>query len=63
MFLPSAVYETLPALYITGGVAAISTINSAVAILSGITLGFAGILIYSLRRKHRLSKAGPRRHY
>lgn len=61
MFLPSPIYETLPALYITGGVAAVSTINSASAILSGITLGFAGILIYSLRRKYRLKKSMPHR--
>ena len=62
MFLPSPVYETLPALYITGGVATVSTIDSAVAILSGATLGFAGVLIYSLRRKYRLRKSTARRH-
>ena len=61
MFLPSLVYETLPALYITGGVAAVSTLDSAIAILSGLTLGFAGILIYSLRRKYRLKKSLARR--
>ena len=62
MFLPSPVYETLPALYITGGLAAVSTIDSAVAIMSGLTLGFAGVLIYSLRRKHRIRKSASRRH-
>ena len=60
MFLPSPVYETLPALYITGGVAAITTIDSTVATLSGATLGFAGLLIYSLRRKYRQKKATAR---
>lgn len=62
MFLPSAIYETLPVLYITGGVAAVATIESAVAILSGATLGFAGILIYSLRRKYRQRHAMSKRH-
>ena len=57
MFLPAPVYETLPALYITGGIAAASTLNSTVATLSGTVLGLAGILIYSLRRKYRLKKA------
>ena len=57
MFLPSPVYETLPALYLTGGIAAASTLDSTVATLSGTVLGLAGILIYSLRRKYRLKKA------
>ena len=57
MFLPSPVYETLPELYITGGIAAASTLDSTVATLSGTVLGLAGILIYSLRRKYRLKKA------
>ncbi len=61
MFLPSPVYETLPALYITGGVTAATTLDSAVATLSGTVLGLAGFLIYSLRRKYRLRKAYNKR--
>lgn len=57
MFLPTPVYETLPALYITGGVAAASTIDSSIAMFSGTVLGLAGILIFSLRHKYRLKKS------
>ncbi|MFO7602866.1 MAG: hypothetical protein R6X06_03515 [Gammaproteobacteria bacterium] len=56
MYLPKTLYEALPFLYATCSIATISILDSPLAILSGSALGFAGILIYSLRRRHRLAR-------
>ena len=56
MELPKPIYESLPILYVIGGVAAISTVDSFMSFISGILLGSSGIIIMFLRRSHRRSE-------
>ncbi len=53
--LPKPVYETLPLLYVTGRITAISSINAITAIISGALLASGGIVILFLRRRNRNS--------
>jgi len=53
MNMPKPVYEVLPALYVIGGVAAISTVDSFMSFVSGMLLGCSGILILIMRRDYR----------
>lgn len=53
MIMPKPIYESLPVLYVIGGVAAISTVDSFMSFISGILLGSSGIIILILRRNHR----------
>ena len=53
MNMPKPVYESLPVLYVIGGVAAISTVDSFMSFVSGILLGTSGVLILFLRRNYR----------
>ena len=53
MNMPKPVYESLPALYVIGGVAAISTVDSFMSFISGILLGVSGVMIMFLRRNYR----------
>lgn len=55
MNIPKPIYETLPILYVIGGIAAISTVDSFMSFISGILLGSSGIMIMCLRREHRNS--------
>jgi hypothetical protein len=56
MEMPKPIYESLPILYVIGGVAAISTVDSFMSFISGILLGSSGIIIMFLRRNHRRSE-------
>ncbi len=53
--LAKPVYEALPLLYIAGGIAAVSTVSSFMAIVSGALLAGSGFVILFLRRKNRIS--------
>lgn len=53
MNMPKPVYESLPILYVVGGIAAISTIDSFMSFVSGILLGCSGVMIMYLRREYR----------
>ena len=53
MNMPKPVYESLPVLYVIGGIAAISTIDSFMSFISGILLGCSGVMIMLLRREYR----------
>lgn len=53
MNMPKPIYETLPVLYVIGGVAAISTVDSFMSFISGILLGASGVMIMFLRRNYR----------
>ena len=53
MDMPKPIYEMLPILYVVGGVAAISTVDSFMSFISGILLGSSGVMIMFLRREHR----------
>ena len=53
MNMPKPVYESLPILYVIGGIAAISTVDSFMSFISGILLGSSGVMIMCLRREHR----------
>lgn len=53
MNMPKPVYESLPALYVVGGIAAISTVDSFMSFISGILLGCSGVLILLMRRDYR----------
>lgn len=53
MNMPKPIYESLPVLYVIGGVAAISTVDSFMSFISGILLGASGVIILFLRRNHR----------
>ena len=54
MRLPKPIYETLPALYVAGGIAAIIVGNSFMSFTSGILLSCSGIFVLILRRNYRL---------
>ncbi len=56
MNMPKPVYESLPLLYVIGGVAAISTVDSFMSFISGILLGSSGVMIMLLRRNYRRSE-------
>lgn len=56
MEMPKPIYESLPILYVIGGVAAISTVDSFMSFISGVLLGSSGIIIMFLRRSHRRSE-------
>ena len=56
MRLPKFLYELYPALYVIGGIAAISLVDSYVAQLSGIILATGGIAIMLMRRNYRVLK-------
>ncbi|MDH5369861.1 MAG: hypothetical protein OEW99_07540 [Gammaproteobacteria bacterium] len=53
MNMPKPIYESLPVLYVVGGVAAISTVDSFMSFISGILLGTSGVMILLIRRNHR----------
>lgn len=53
MNMPKPIYEGLPVLYVVGGVAAISTVDSFMSFISGILLGSSGVMIMFLRRNYR----------
>lgn len=56
MNMPKPVYESLPILYVVGGVAAMSTVDSFMSFISGILLGVSGVMIMFLRRDYRKSE-------
>jgi len=51
--MPKPIYESLPVLYVIGGVAAMSTVDSFMSFISGILLGASGVMIMFLRRDFR----------
>ena len=53
MNMPKPIYESLPILYVAGGVAAMSTVDSFMSFISGILLGSSGVMIMFLRRDFR----------
>ena len=56
MHMPKPIYESLPVLYVVGGIAAISTVDSFMSFVSGILLGASGVMILYLRRNYRHSE-------
>ena len=56
MNMPKPIYESLPILYVIGGIAAISTVDSFMSFISGILLGSSGVMIMLLRRNYRRSE-------
>ena len=56
MNMPKPIYESLPILYVIGGVAAMSTVDSFMSFISGILLGASGVMIMFLRRDYRKSE-------
>jgi hypothetical protein len=54
MRLPKFIYEMYPILYIVGGIAAMSMIDSQVCFLCGLILGTGGVAILFMRRNYRL---------
>ena len=57
MILPKPFYESIPVLYVTAGIAAISTVDSFMSFISGILLGGSGVVIMCLRRNHRVNQS------
>ena len=55
--LPKPVYELLPALYVLGGIAAMSTVESYLSFISGLLMGIAGVAVLLLRRNYRAKLA------
>lgn len=53
MNMPKPIYESLPIIYVIGGIAAISSIDSFMSFISGILLGCSGVMIMCLRRNYR----------
>ncbi len=56
MRLPNFVYESYPVLYIFGGIAAMSMMESNLSFLCGLLLSMGGISILFMRRNYRLIK-------
>lgn len=56
MRLPKFLYEIYPILYILGGIAAMSLVDSYVSLLSGAVLCTGGIAIIFMRRNYRMIK-------
>ena len=56
MRLPKFIYESYPVLYILGGIAAMSMVESYVSFLSGLILCAGGIAILFMRRNYRMIK-------
>ena len=56
MNMPKPIYESLPIIYVIGGIAAISTVDSFMSFISGILLGSSGVMIMFLRRDYRRSE-------
>ena len=57
MQLPKPVYEAYPVLYIAGGIASMSVVDSIVPFLCGILLSIGGVSILFMRRNYRTTKA------
>lgn len=57
MRLPKIIYEGYPILYVIGGIAAMSMVDSYLCVLSGFVLGAGGIAILFMRRNYRIIKA------
>ena len=53
MMIPKPVYESLPILYVVGGIAAMTTVDSFMSFFSGVLLGVSGVVVLFLRRHHR----------
>lgn len=53
MRLPKPLYESLPVLYVSGGIAAITAVDSFTSFVSGVLMGISGVVILVLRRNHR----------
>jgi len=56
MRLPKFLYESYPILYILGGIAAMSMVESYVSFLSGFILCAGGVVILFMRRNYRMIK-------
>ncbi len=56
MIVPKPVYEAMPVLYVAGGIAAISTVDSIMSFISGILLGLSGVVVLCMRRNYRAAK-------
>ena len=56
MRLPKFLYELYPVLYVFGGIAAMSMVESYVSFLCGIILGAGGVAIMFMRRNYRVLK-------
>jgi len=54
MRLPNFVYESYPVLYIFGGIAAMSMVESFLSFLCGLLLSMGGISILFMRRNYRM---------
>ena len=54
MKLPKPVYESIPALYVITGIAAMSAVDSFMSFISGILMGGCGVAIMCLRRNYRV---------
>lgn len=56
MRLPRPVYEAYPAIYIAGGIASMSVVDSMISFMCGILLGVGGVAILFMRRNYRATK-------
>ena len=56
MVTPKPVYETLPVLYVIAGIATIISTDTYVALISGLLLAIAGLLILLMRRNYRAAQ-------
>lgn len=55
MMLPKPIYESIPYLYVVGGVSAITTVDSFISFISGALMGASGVVIMFIRRNYRAS--------
>ena len=56
---PKWIYETLPYVYIVGGIATAGLLQNAIATLSGLLLLSAGALVLTMRHNYRTSRSEP----
>ncbi len=53
--IPKPIYETLPIIYIVGGILAMTSVQSITSFASGLAIGVAGLWILCQRRTYRLT--------
>ena len=54
--IPKSIYELLPILYVAGGIAAMTAVDSFMSYISGFLMGATGIMVLVMRRNYRTTK-------
>ncbi len=55
--IPKPLYESLPIIYVVSGIFAMTSFQTLTSFVSGLAIGMAGLMVLSMRRKYRNTKA------